>query len=277
MVSLRSVIKTRALAMVGADRPANGPPPPRQDDGLFGPRSAAWRVHGDLATMMIGGVGALLLQMLHPAALAGVWDHSDFRHDMAARLRRTAQFVGGVTYGSVERATGLIARVRTIHDGVTGELPDGAPYSANDPKLLAFVHVAEGLCFLDAFRRYRDPLMSRAEQDRYFRETAVVARMLGSDPAPETRADAVAFLEAIRPELRVDHRTREVARTLLSQKPDSPALAPLFGVMFDAGADLMPDWAVRMHGFHYPPARKTAIRASALGVVGVMRWVMRDN
>jgi uncharacterized protein (DUF2236 family) len=276
MVSLRSTIKTRALAMVGADRPADTPPPPRADDGLFGPRSVAWRVHGDLATMMIGGVGALLLQMLHPAALAGVWDHSDFRHDMAGRLRRTAQFVGGVTYGSVERASGLIARVRSIHDGVTGVLPDGTPYSANDPKLLAFVHVAEGLCFLDAFRRYRDPLMSRAEQDRYFRETAVVPRMLGAESAPETRADTIAFLEAIRPELRVDDRTREVARTLLSQKPDNPALAPFVGVMFDAGADLLPSWAARMHGFRHPPARKTAIRASALGMAGVVRWAMRE-
>jgi len=277
MVSLRSVIKSRALAMVGADRPADAPPPVRVDDGLFGPRSMAWRVHGDLATMMIGGVGALLLQMLHPAALAGVWDHSDFRHDMAGRLRRTAQFVGGVTYGSVDRATGLIARVRSIHDGVAGELPDGTPYSANDPKLLAFVHVAESLCFLDAFRRYRDPLMSRAEQDRYFRETALVARMLGAEPAPESRAETMAFLETIRPELRADDRVRDVAGALLSQKPDSPALAPLFSVMFDAGADLLPDWAVRMHGFRYPPARKTAIRASALGVAGVMRWAMREG
>jgi uncharacterized protein (DUF2236 family) len=263
--------------MVGADRPASAPPPPRTDDGLFGPRSVAWRVHGELATMMIGGVGALLLQMLHPAALAGVWDHTDFRNDMAGRLRRTAQFVGGVTYGSVDRATGLIERVRSIHDAVTGELPDGTPYRANDPKLLAFVHAAESLCFLDAFRRYRDPLMSRAEQDRYFRETAVVARMLGAQPAPENRGDTIGFLEAIRPELRADERVREVARTLLSQKPDSPALAPLFAVMFDAGADLLPDWAARMHGFRQPPARKTAIRASALGVAGVMRWAMREG
>lgn len=263
--------------MVGAGPARAGPPPPRTDDGLFGPRSVAWRVHGDVATMMMGGVGALLLQMLHPAALAGVWDYSDFRKDMSGRLRRTAQFVGGTTYGSAERATGLIARVRSIHASVAGELPDGTTYRASDPRLLTFVHSAESLCFLDAFRRYRDPLMSRAEQDRYFRETSVVARMLGAEGTAETRAGTIAFLEAIRPELRCDDRTREVSRILLAQKPESPALAPLYGVMFDAGIDLLPGWAAELHGFRQSGAKRAAVRAAALGVTGVMGWAMREQ
>src|SRR3546814_3700279 len=84
--------------------------------------------------MMIGGVSALLLQMLHPGVLAGVWDHSNFRSDMLGRLRRTAQFISGTTYGSREQALALISRVKAIHDHVHGQLPDGTPYSAQDRK-----------------------------------------------------------------------------------------------------------------------------------------------
>src|SRR3546814_1166840 len=84
-----------------------------------------------------------LLQMLHPGVLAGVWDHSNFRSDMLGRLRRTAQFISGTTYGSREQALALISRVKAIHDHVHGQLPDGTPYSAHDPDLLTWVHVTE--------------------------------------------------------------------------------------------------------------------------------------
>jgi len=97
----------------------------RTDTGLFGPESVCWRVHGDLTSMMVGGIAALLLQMLHPGALAGVWDHSDFRRDMRGRLQRTARFIAGTTYGDRAEAQALIDRVRGIHDQVAGALPDG--------------------------------------------------------------------------------------------------------------------------------------------------------
>uniref|UniRef100_UPI0025F0C1A6 oxygenase MpaB family protein n=1 Tax=Phenylobacterium sp. TaxID=1871053 RepID=UPI0025F0C1A6 len=125
----------------------------RQDTGLFGPDSACWRVHGDFTSMMVGGIAALYLQMLHPAALAGVWDHSDFRKDMLGRLRRTARFIAGTTYGDRREAQALIDHVRSIHDRVSGALPDGRPYSANDPDLLVWVHVAEVSAFLTAYLR----------------------------------------------------------------------------------------------------------------------------
>src|SRR3954470_13336719 len=104
----------------------------RQPDGLFGPQSVVWRVHGDVTTMMVGGVAALLLQMLHPAVLAGVWDHSNFREDMLGRLRRTARFIALTSYASRPDAEAAIARVRAIHARVTGTLPDGTPYRADD-------------------------------------------------------------------------------------------------------------------------------------------------
>jgi uncharacterized protein (DUF2236 family) len=124
---------------------------PAGDPGLFGPASACWEVHGDFSSMLIGGMSALLLQMLDPLALAGVLGHSNFREDMLGRLRRTAQFVAGTTFGSTADAERLIARVREVHLAVTGVSTDGRPYSASDPELLTWVHVVEVHSFQRAF------------------------------------------------------------------------------------------------------------------------------
>jgi uncharacterized protein (DUF2236 family) len=192
---MRQLVKGIVINRVRAvfnDRARGERPVQRRDDGLFGPRAVAWRVHGDLTSMMVGGVAALLLQMLHPAVLAGVWDHSNFRHDMLGRLRRTARFIALTTYGGPEDAEAAIARVRAVHANVRGTLPDGTPYSAGDPDLLAWVHVTESVCFLDAWRRYAEPEMSAADQDRYFAEVAVVAHGLGAAEVPASRTAALA-------------------------------------------------------------------------------------
>lgn len=118
-----SILKTlivRGVRDVFNDKNRGERPVQRSTNGLFGPNSVAWRVHGDVTTMMVGGVAALLLQMLHPAVLAGVWDHSGFRDDMLGRLRRTARFIALTTYGSQDEAEQVIAHVRSIHAGVKG-------------------------------------------------------------------------------------------------------------------------------------------------------------
>jgi uncharacterized protein (DUF2236 family) len=247
---------------------------PAGDDGLFGPGSAVWTVHGDFTAMLIGGVSSLLLQMLHPAALAGVWDHSNFRQDMHGRLRRTAKFVGTTTRGSTEAAEAAIARVRAIHARVTGELPDGTPYTANDPALLTWVHVAEARSFLTSYLRYRNPGFPGARQDAYFAEMAMLARRLGAIDVPETRRDVTAYLRAMQPELRCDARTRDVARTLLEQPATSAAAMPLQRVLLDAGVELLPDWAQTMHALRMPIARRLAVRAGGVGAGRVMRWAL---
>lgn len=246
----------------------------RSDDGLFGPGSVAWRVHGDVACMMIGGISALLLQMLHPAALAGIWDHSNFRRDMAGRLRRTAAFIAVTTYGSRAQAEAAIVRVRRIHGHVEGLLPDGAPYHANDPELLAWVHVAEATSFLGAFRRYREPAMSDADADRYFAEMAAVAEPLGVIAAPRSRRDAAATLRRFAPELRRDARTREAATLLLDQPAPSPALAPFQAVAVQAAVDLLPDWARRLHRLPMPATRRPLVRAGGVAMARMTRWAM---
>lgn len=277
MADLRDTIQTQVHRLVGFGDGAVDLTRPPGDDGLFGPGSAAWVVHGDFTAMMTGGVAALLLQMLHPGALAGVWDHSNFRRDMLGRLRRTAQFISGTTYGSTATAETLIAKVRCIHDRVAGTLPDGTPYSANDPDLLTWVHVAEVASFLAAYRRYRDPAFPTAEQDRYLGEYAIVAEKLGATGVPRTRAALDAYLSAIRPQLRVDHRTREVSRALLRQQPASLAMAPAQTVLMEGGIDLLPDWAARMHGLGRPPIGRPAVRAGVAGIGSVLRWALRDG
>lgn len=246
-------------------------PVARRPDGLFGPRSVAWRVHGDVTSMMVGGIAGLMLQMLYPAVLAGVWDHSRFRTDLAGRLRRTARFIALTTYGSREEAETAIARVRRIHDHVGGTLPDGTPYAANDPELLAWVHVTEATTFLEAWIRYAEPGMPGPDRDRYFAEMAAVGAALGADPVPRSRAEARAILRAMRPKLQVDDRTREVARILLTRRAETSWQEPLQQLTQQAGLDLLPDWARRMHGLPPPPARPL-LRAGTLGVARTIRW-----
>jgi uncharacterized protein (DUF2236 family) len=249
----------------------------RQDTGFFGPESACWKVHGDFTSMMVGGITALLMQMLHPGALAGVWDHSDFRGDMSGRLKRTAQFIAGTTYGDRAEAQRHIDRVRAIHAQVTGRLPDGTPYAANDLDLLTWVHVAEVSSFLAAYLRYVDPVFPPEEQDRYLRETAEIAQRLGAERVPQSRAEVAAYFRAVRGQLRYDGRTREVVQALLSQAPPSTATAPAMSMAFDAAKDLLPDWAAQMHGFRLSAPRRTAARLTVQALGRAMRWALVNS
>lgn len=254
------------------DRSRNERPVMRRPDGLFGPKSVVWRVHGDVTSMMVGGVSGLLLQMLHPRVLAGVWDHSNFRADMLGRLRRTAKFIALTSYGGREEAEAAIARVRAIHAKVGGTLPDGTPYRADDPHLLAWVHVTEAVSFLGGWMRYAEPLMSAADQDRYFAEMAMLGERLGADPLPRSRAQASALIESMRPELRVDARTREVAGLVLYSKAPKRSAEPLQRLTMQAAVDLLPDWARRMHGLSNPAPLTPLVRAGTLGVARTLRW-----
>jgi uncharacterized protein (DUF2236 family) len=267
---LKQAIAAEVVALFN-DRSRGERPVARRPDGLFGPRSVAWRVHGDVTSMMVGGVAALMLQMLHPAVLAGVWDHSRFRDDLNGRLRRTARFIALTTYGTAEEAEAVIDRVRRIHGHVTGTLPDGTPYTANDPTLLAWVHVTEATSFLDAWIRYAEPAMRPADQDRYFAEMARIGTALGADPVPRSRGEALRLMAAMRPALRRDGRTREVSRLLLTRPPPSPLTGPLHALTMQAGLDLLPGWARRLHGLP-PSLGRPLVRAGTLGLARTLRW-----
>jgi uncharacterized protein (DUF2236 family) len=271
---LKSFVAGQVVALFN-DKTAGEKPVARRGNDMFGPGSVAWRVHGDVSSMMVGGIAGLLLQMLHPAVLGGVWDHSNFRADMHGRLRRTARFIATTTYGDQAEAEAVITRVRNIHGHVSGTLPDGTPYHANDPAALAWVHVTEATSFLAGWTRYAEPGMSTADKNRYFAEMAQVARALGASPVPTSLSGAQQLIRTMRPRLQCDARTRQVARFILSQPAQNPLAGPLKALTMQAGIDLLPDWARRMHGFQTPLLARPLIRAGALGVAEVLRWSFR--
>ena len=231
-----------------------------------------WRVHGDVTAMMAGGVAALLLQMLHPKALGGVWDHSEVQSDMLGRLRRTARFIAVTTYGERGSAEAAIGKVRAIHAQVAGELADGTAYRADDPHLLAWVHVAGALMFLDGWRRYGEPRMSVADQDRYFAEAGDVARMLGADPAPSTRREAERLIAEFQPELHSDARTRAFCNLILWAPSSSLAKKPVQQLLMRASVDLLPPFARELHGLRPGLIPAPMIRGAIMGMAGTLPW-----
>ncbi len=247
-------------------------PVERSTEAMLPPDSVAWRVHGDVTTMIVGGVTALLLQMLHPSALAGVWDHSNFRADMKGRLRRTARFMAQTTFARRAEGEAAVALVNRIHAHVGGVRADGQPYRADDPHVLAWVHVAGALAFLDAYIRFAEPGMAMRDQDRYFNEVAGVARLLGANPVPATRAEAEALLTRFRPELVANHRAREIARIVRDPAHAGARAAPVQALVVQAAVDLLPDWARTMHGLRASWLTRPAVDAATFGLASTLRW-----
>ncbi len=247
----------------------------RADQGLFGPASVTWRVHGDSA-MLIGGLRALMLQTLHPLAMAGVADHSDYRHDPWGRLHRTGRFVGATTYGNTASAELMIERVRRIHDHVQGTAPDGRHYSANDPHLLLWVHVTEVDSFLAAYRRYGAGKLTDAEQDRYIDEMAVIATRLGAENIPRDRAQLAQTLEMFRAECRFGSQAKDCVRFLLLPPVPLAALGA-YGLISAASIGLLPRWAQLMLRLPVPPGLDPlAIRPAATVLTRTIGWLMSD-
>lgn len=246
-------------------------PIPASDQALFPRGSVVRRVHGDVTSMMVGGIAALLTQMLHPKALAGVWDHSDVTHDQLGRLRRTARFIATTTYAHRDSAMAAIAKVKAIHEQISGALPDGSGYRATDPWLLAWVHVAGAINFLDGWRRYAEPRMSRADQDRYFAEAGEVARMLDADPVPQTRLEAERLISDFQAELHADGRTNAFRDLVLKAPGSSLAEAAVQPLIMNAAVDLMPAFARELHGLS-KPALRPVVRGATLGIAQTLRW-----
>lgn len=247
----------------------------RDDQGLFGPGSVAWRVHGDSA-MLIGGLRALLLQTLHPLAMAGVSDHSDYRTDPWGRLHRTGRFIGSTTYGNTETAERTIAIVRAVHERVRGTAPDGRPYSANDPHLLLWVHVTEVDSFLAGYRRYGTGKLTDAEQDRYVAEMAEIAERLGAQDAPRSREELAGSLEMFRQECSLGRQARESIRFLLLP-PVPLAARGAYGLISAASIGLLPAWARSMLRLPVPPGLDSlAIRPAATVLTRTIGWLMSE-
>jgi uncharacterized protein (DUF2236 family) len=240
----------------------------------FAPDRPIRRVHGD-ASMFVGGLRALLLQSLHPLAMAGVADHSDYRGDPWGRLQRTSLFLAATTFGPATEAQRAVDRVRGIHHRVCGVAPDGRTYRASDPHLLEWVHIAEVDSFLLAHQRYGATTLSPDERDGYVADTARIAAALGVPDPPRTVRALHARLTGYRPELRGTEAAREAARFLLLTPP-LPALARVpYAVLAATSVAMLPAWARLPLWLPYlPPVEATAIHLAGRTLVGGLRWAM---
>ncbi|QWD65694.1 oxygenase MpaB family protein [Polynucleobacter sp. MWH-Aus1W21] len=238
---LDELIRKTVREMVGGSGPPVAFLVPKGDRGLFGPESAAWKVHADFISMMIGGISSLILQALHPQALAGVWDHSSFRKDLKGRLGRTAFFIAATTYGPTDMANNIIQKVNQIHTKITGLDEFGKPYSATDPHLLAWVHLTETRSFMSAFEVYRKEKLSPKEKDQYFLEMKTLGERMGAAGVPNSYAETESAIKTYVPELYFGDRAKSIIQ-LLENFPSNLATKPFIKLISRAGFLNLPNW-----------------------------------
>ncbi|MDV3220284.1 oxygenase MpaB family protein [Intrasporangium sp.] len=238
----------------------------------FTPADPIWRVHAD-AAMFPGGIASLLMQSLHPLAMAGVAGHSGYKSDPWGRLQRTSHYLATTTFGTTASAEEAIARVRSIHERVRGRDHRGRPYRAGDPHLLLWVHVAEIDSFLRAHQAFGERPLTREEADLYVAQTAVAATRLGVTDAPATVADLRRALDAYRPELEATPAAREAARFILLEPPLPILVRPGYATLASGGLSVLPGWARNMLGIPLPERLARCI-AQPLGHAGTaaVRW-----
>jgi len=230
------------------------------------------KVHAD-ASMFIGGLRALLLQSLHPLAMAGVAQHSDYRTDPWGRLQRTADYLAVTTFGPAIDAELMVARVQAVHERVRGTASDGRPYSAGDPHLLKWVHICEVDSFLAAHRAFGSERLTAEEADAYVADMALVAARLGVVDAPRSAAELRDTLKAYRPELRSSTEAREAARFLLLEPPLPLAARAPYAVLGAAAVSLLPAWTRWPLRVPYLPLTERVVaRPVGEALTRLIRW-----
>lgn len=254
----------------------------RRADGIWGkagerwftPDDPIWRVHLD-ASMFVAGIRALLLQSLHPLAMAGVEQHSSYRDDPWGRLQQTSNFISTTTFGTIPDAHRLLARVRGIHRRVHGTF-DGVEYRADDPRLLAWVHAAEADSFLTCYRAFGGGSLTEGEADTYVAQIGSVSMQLGFDNAPTTVAGLREVLASYRPELRSTRAAQAALHFILWEPPLPPVARPGYLSLVAGAIGTLPPYARRMLGVRTPPGGVALLRgAGSAGAKGV-RWMLSD-
>jgi uncharacterized protein (DUF2236 family) len=259
---------------MGDERPIDVNSVDRQP-GWTEPGGPSWTVHSD-AAMFVGGIRALLLQSMHPIAMAAVAEHSQFRDDPWGRLQRTARFLAVTTFGSAREADDACRTVRTVHRRVRGVTDDGVVYRADDPHLLMWVHAAELDSFLRAHQRYgRNPL-DPAGCDAYIAEQAVVAGRLGVVDPPSTVAQLRVVLSSFDGELRATRQARASARFVVAPPGVAPIARPMYLALVGAAVGMLPGATRR--ALRLPPpipvAEAVVGTVLAAGVLDVLRWAL---
>jgi uncharacterized protein (DUF2236 family) len=262
--SAAGLIERSAAAFV------SGVPEAPADDGFFGPGSVTWRVSGDLSSP-VAGLRSLMVQALHPLAMAGVDQHSGWREDPVGRLAATSAYVTTVSFGGRAEAERAAAHVRRIHEHVRGtDQVTGRPYAAGDPALLLWVHAALVDSGLQAAALFGTPLQAE-DADRYVAEMTAAAELVGVPPGltPSSVRELGDYLASVRPELRATPAARESMAYLLDLQGMEEDVAELWQDVRYAAIAALPDWAREMYGYDVPPltaARREEIR-QVLGVL----------
>jgi len=246
------------------------------DPGLAGgPGSLSWELHGDLASIVIAGTGAILMELLHPSVMAGVYTQSSYRTDPLRRARNTLGYVLRTTFGSTPAATRVIESVKGVHARISGTRGDGVPYRALDPELIGWVHTSIPWAVMTAFDRYCRPLRGD-EKDRYLREQAVIGRMGGADWVPESVAELADYVERMRPQLAMNEQTLAFLDFLAGNTDDLPVgrrerVDRWIGIR--ASMSLMPAWAQRLTGTQLPrPLQRIWLHPTDRLKARVIRW-----
>jgi uncharacterized protein (DUF2236 family) len=272
--ALADAIRSRVVGQNGHERA----------DELFNTPGERWFsldrpirvVHSDTA-MFVGGLRALLLQSLHPLAMAGVAQHSDYKHDPWGRLQRTADFMAATTFGPAEMAEKSCAMVRRVHEHVKGTARDGRPYRATDPHLLGWVHVVEVDSFLTAHDRFGNTPLLQHERDGYVLDMARIAEGVGVIDPPRTVNELRTSLRMYQRELSSTPEARKAARFLLV--PPLPLAArPAYAVLSASAISLLPWWARLSLGLPFTPVADTlAVRPASEALIRTMRWALEPN
>jgi uncharacterized protein (DUF2236 family) len=274
---LDEFIRKGIREMVGGGGPPVAFLTPAGDRGLFGPESIAWKVHADFISMMIGGISSLIMQALHPQALAGVWDHSSFREDLKGRLGRTAFFIAATTYGSQDMALNIIEKVNRIHTKINGVDEFGKPYQASDPHLLAWVHLTETRSFMSAFESHRTELLSLNAKDQYFAEMKGLGERMGAIDLPANYAQTNQAIESYIPELHYGERAKSIIQ-LLEYFPSNLAAKPFVKLISRAGFLNLPDWVHPILGRPKPSALERIAVNRSIDLVAIpVREALKDG
>ena len=248
----------------------SGVPDRPEDDGFFGPASVTWRLAADLSAP-VAGLRSVLIQALHPLAMAGVDQHSDWRRDPVGRLAATSAYVATVTYGDRASASRVARRVRAIHEHVRGtDAVTGRPYAAGDPALLLWVHAALVDSVLEAARLFGTP-PGAADADAYVAEMAVSAELLGvpREMIPDRVTALQEYMAGVRPELRCAPAAAESMGYMLDPEGMGEEIAELWQDLRDAALTTLPGWARDLYGYQAPPPLDAARRIEIRQTLGV--------
>ena len=272
-----NIMGERVRAITGSTASLDDFTAPLGDAGLFGPDSVAWQVHANFTAMMVGGLSSLIVQSLHPRALAAVWDHSDFRGKLKERLGRTAYFVAATTYGSEAMALNAIRRVNTIHANIRGYDLQGRPYAANEPELIRWVHLVEVTSFLAAYQHLAKQPLTQQACDQYTAEMARIGHLLGAVDLPLTYAATQAQLLDFADVLRFDARAQEILQ-IIQAYPVDVLDKPWMALVLKCAFDVMPPWVLALMGQSSSCAVQThATRLAVQLSAELVQWMLSQQ